>query len=238
MKTLLTIFLIHFFSLMAEDFNPEFYAFANGVSFGGLEQEAAVLKELGYTGISQVRKGGEALAKQIEVYEKQGLKVLSIYLNINNKPIAAEVVKPFANKGAFIELTVKKRTPKTVAAVRATAEMAAGMNIRVALYPHVGFSLATMPQAMKLIEEVDHPNLGVMFNLCHFLHGENPEDLEQVLETAGDRLFAVSTCGSDIGGKEWNKIIKTLDKGSFPQERLFETLKALGFKGPVGLQCY
>ncbi len=221
-----------------DSFAPEFYAFQNGVSFGSLENEAKTLKELGYDGINQVKAGGKNLADRIAEYDKVGLKVLSIYLNVNDKPIAAEVVKPFEKRGGMIELTIRKMTPQTVGAVRQTAAMAANMKIRVALYPHHGFAVATMPQALDLIDKVNHPNLGVMFNLCHFLRGEDARDLEKVLEKAGPRLFAVSTCGANLGGEGWSDLIKPLDQGDFPQERLFRALKKLDFKGPVGLQCY
>ena len=77
-----------------------------------------------------------------------------------------------------------------------TAEMAATLKIKVALYPHHGFAVATMPQALDLIAKVNHPNLGVMFNLCHYLKNENAADLETILEKSRPHLFSVSTCGA------------------------------------------
>ncbi len=219
-------------------FEPKFYAFQNGVGFGGPEKDAQTLKELGYDGVCQVFAGGDKLAAQVAAYDKAGLRVNSIYLNVNDEPIAADVVKPLAGRGAMIELTVQKMTPDTVEAVRQTAQMAAELKLQVALYPHNGFAVATMPQAMDLIAKVDHENLGVMFNLCHFLKNENPDDLEEVLKDAGPRLLAVSTCGADAEGKGWGELIQTLDQGDFPQARLFTALKKQGFAGPVGLQCY
>ena len=164
--------------------------------------------------------------------------MLSIYLNIDDTPIARELIEPLANRDALIEITVRTITPKTVEAVRQTAEMAQKLNIRVALYPHHGNAIATMPQAMELIAQVNHPNLGVMFNLCHFLKNEKVETLELVLEKAGPRLFAVSTCGANLQGQSWGDLIKPLDEGDFPQQRLMRALKKMNFKGPVGLQCY
>lgn len=221
-----------------EPFRPRFYAFQNGVQFGSAAKDAQTLRELGYDGVSQVFRGGAKLAETVAAYEKVQLKVLSIYLNVDDEPIKAEVVKALADRDGMIELTVRKMTPKTVEAVRQTAEMARQLKIRVALYPHHGFAISTMPQAMALIEKVDHPNLGVMFNLCHFLRGEPEGDLEAVLEKAGSRLFAVSTCGADLGGQGWGELIQRLDQGNFPQQRLFRVLKKLKFSGPVGLQCY
>jgi hypothetical protein len=219
-------------------FAPAFFAFQNGVGSMALEDEAAMLKALGYDGVSQVKHGGERLASRIAAYDKVGLNVLSIYLNVNDKPIAADVVKPLANRDAMIELTVRQMTPATIDAVRATAAMAAEMHIRVALYPHDGFAIATMPQALQLIADVDHPNLGVMFNLCHFLKGENIRDLESVLEAAGPQLFGASISGATLGGTTWAELIQPLDQGDFPQTRVLKTLKRLNFNGPVGLQCY
>jgi len=138
----------------------------------------------------------------------------------------------------MIELTVRKMSDKTVQAVLETVKEASKMKIKVALYPHYGFSIASIPQALDLIEKVKHPNLGVIFNLCHFLKGEKVTDLENILTKAAPHLFAVSTSGADETGKNWGDFIKTLDKGNFSQKRLLSKLKELKFSGPVTLQCY
>lgn len=219
---------------------PDFYAFFNGLPSGSMEEQARFLKETGYDGVNQVyeREGKEKIARRVTVFEEAGLKVLSIYVAATGEPLGEDLLKLLANRGAIIELTVREINEEIVASIRETAARAEKMKIKVALYPHAGFAVATMPQAMDLIDEVDHPNLGVMFNLCHFLKSEKAEDLEKVLEAAGDRLFAVSTCGADTGGKNWGELIRTLDEGSFPQERLFRQLEKMGFEGPVGLQCF
>ncbi|MDG2223575.1 MAG: TIM barrel protein [Rubripirellula sp.] len=225
-------------SIASPPYAPAFYAFENGVRFGSAEQDAKVLRELGFAGISQVHAGGDKLGRQVAAFEKAGSKVLSVYLDVGETPLTRELVQPLANRDALIEITIRKLTPKTVQAVRETAEMASQLNIRVALYPHHGNAIATMPQAMELIQKVGHPNLGVIFNLCHFLKNEKVEDLEVVLKTAGSRLFAVSTCGANSAGEDWGQLIKPLNQGDFPQTRLMRTLKKLDFQGPVGLQCY
>lgn len=217
---------------------PPFFAFQNGVRLGTPDDEARVLKELGYDGISQVFLTGDPLAKKIAAFDKAGLKVLSVYLNVDDTPIAEDAIRPLADRDAIVELTVRKTTPQTVEPVRQTAEMAEKLNVRVALYPHHGFAVATMPNAMDLIAKVDHPNLGVMFNLCHFLKNENADDLEKVLKQAGDKLFAVSTSGANVDGDNWGELIQTLDQGNFSQRRLLKALREVQFAGPVGLQCY
>jgi len=235
---ILSLLLLWSLTAGAASFAPRFLAFQNGLGLGSPEKDARLLKEIGYDGVCQVFDRGEKLAERVAAYDRVGLPVLSVYLNVYDQPIPASDVQPLANRGAMIELTIRKMTPQTVAAVRQTAEMAEGLNIKVALYPHFGFAVAAMPQAMELMEKVNHPNLGVMFNLCHFLKSEKAEDMEKILKAAGDRLFAVSTSGADLNGKSWATLIQPLDQGDFPQERLFRHLKKLNFEGPVGLQCY
>ena len=77
-------------------YRPRFYAFENGVRFGSYDNEAQTLKQLGYDGISQVHTGGAKLADRIAAYDKVGLRVQSVYLNVNDTPIEAEVVRPLA----------------------------------------------------------------------------------------------------------------------------------------------
>lgn len=228
------------FAVAEEKFFPELYAFFNGTPKASFEKEAEFFKQTGYAGISQVYENGtgKKLEERVAAYEKSGIRVLSVYLSATKDPIKEEAVKGLAHRGGIIELTVKTITPEVVDSIRRTAIMAEILKIKVALYPHAGNAVATMPEAMSLIEKVDHPNLGVMFNLCHFLKNENAEDLEEVLTVAGHRLFAVSTCGADKNGKSWGQLIQTLDKGNFPQIRLLKALRKMDFKGPVGLQCY
>ena len=54
------------------------------------------------------------------------------------------------------------------------------------------------------------------------------------------RLWAVSINGADVFDDKpgWDHYIQPLDKGSFDVGGLLRTLKELGYKGPVGLQCY
>ncbi len=221
-----------------ENRKPALFAFENGLGFGTAEEVAPALRSLGYSGVSQAKETGDDLANLIPVYEKHGLRVLSVYLDGSEKPVDPDLVRPLANRRAMIELTIHRMTPTTVDAVRKTCEMAAEMDIRVALYPHFGNGIATMPQAMDLIGKVNHPNLGVMFNLCHFLRSENPDGLEKVIAAAGDRLFSVSTAGADTHGKDWPQLIKPLGEGDFPQQRLLKVLEENHYSGPIALQCY
>ncbi|MFK7849507.1 MAG: sugar phosphate isomerase/epimerase family protein [Akkermansiaceae bacterium] len=224
--------------LSAQGNARSFYAFQNGLGFGSEEEQAIFLKKAGYHGVSQSKKTGEALQKQIDVYQKHGLSVLSVYLDASEKPVKPELFSPLAKAKGMVELTVRKSTPNTVEAVRETAESAEKLGIKVALYPHHGFVVATTNDAMELIRKVDHPNLGVMFNLCHFLKNEDPKTLEEAIGKIGPKLYNVSISGADTGGKDWGALIKPLGEGDFPVSRVLSALDEIKYTGPVTLQCY
>lgn len=240
-----TKFLVGYLTLTAllpaeqeNSLNHKFYAFQNGMPQLTYEDETAMLKSLGFDGISQVKNGGSSLQQRIEVYRKQGLDVLSLYPDAATIPIEPKTYSALGKSGGMIELTVHKMYPNTAKLIRQTAAEAESHDVRIALYPHHGFAVATMPQALKLANEVNHPNLGVMFNLCHFLKNESENDLEVILQQSAPHLFSVSTCGADRQGNDWSTLIQTLDRGSFPQERLLKALHKIGYDGPVTLQCY
>ena len=139
-RSILHIYLILILCITAragEKFKPEFYAFFYGMPEMSYDDEARMLKELGYNGISQIYGGGDQLVQR-------------------------------------------------VAAIKS----------------------------------------------------EKADDRESVIEKSARHLFSVSSCGADLDGSDWNTLIRTLDKGIFPQKNLLASLKKLNFKGPVGLQCF
>jgi len=79
-----------------------------------------------------------------------------------------------------------------------------------------------------------------MFNLCHWLRVDKQRDYQSLLKRAMPRLWAVSINGADSRDDKpgWDHYIQPLDKGSFNVAALLATLKELGYKGPIGLQCY
>src|ERR1039458_8314934 len=59
-----------------------------------------------------------------------------------------------------------------VQALREISGSAEDAGLRVALYPHAGFFVQRVEDAVRLAEKVNRKNLGVTFNLCHWLRSE------------------------------------------------------------------
>jgi len=79
-----------------------------------------------------------------------------------------------------------------------------------------------------------------MFNLCHWLRVDKQRDYKLLLRQAMPRLWAVSLNGADEfdAAPGWSHYIQPLDQGSFDVVELLRTLQELGYRGPIGLQCF
>jgi len=130
--------------------------------------------------------------------------------------------------------------PRAVAIVRGMADQARGGGAQLVLYPHTGYWLETIEDAVRVAREADRPNVGVMFNLCHWLRVSRDRDYRTRLQEALPLLLAVSINGADEhdDGPGWAKYIQPLDRGDFDIEAFLGTLRNLGYRGPIGLQCY
>jgi sugar phosphate isomerase/epimerase len=52
------------------------------------------------------------------------------------------------------------------------------------------------------------------------------------------RLWVVTINGADRHGGDWDRLIQPLDRGDFDVEGFLKILVGLGYRGPIGLQCY
>jgi sugar phosphate isomerase/epimerase len=217
-----------------------------------LKQQAELLKELGYDGAGHLWLGG--LAERLKTLDDAGLKLFQVYVQVDITPgkaidpAIAKALPLLKGRDTMLALLVvggKASDPagdeRAVAVVREIADAAKPFGVRVALYPHVGNWLEKMDDALRVIKKADRPNAGVMFNLCHWMKSEKDPDPAAVLKAAMPYLLAVSIHGADTaesvraGKGNW---IQPLDSGTFDIPALLRTLRVLGYRGPIGLQCY
>ena len=120
------------------------------------------------------------------------------------------------------------------------ADLAATSDLRVALYPHSGFYVATTADALRLTKKVDRQNLGATINLCHELMTDQGPKLDETIREVAPYLFVVSINGADVKqpGYSWDRLIQPLGRGDFDVCGFVGKLKAAGYRGPIGLQCY
>jgi sugar phosphate isomerase/epimerase len=226
--------------------NP-FFAFDNGLR--GIADPPQVLKQLGYAGMGASGLDVTGLVRQ---YQQAGLKVFSTYVpcRLNKTPAydAEQFKKCIADlkgSGVVLWLTVIGGKPgvedeKAVTTVREIADLAAAGGLRVALYPHTGFYVATTADALRVAKKVDRKNVGVSINLCHELMTDQGPKLDATIRESMPNLFMVSINGADDKrpGYKWDRLIQPLGHGDYDVCAFLGKLKAAGYRGPIGLQCY
>jgi sugar phosphate isomerase/epimerase len=228
--------------------NP-FFAFDNGTGRDQkvpLEQQAELVKRTGYAGIGY--SGARNVPEMLNALESRGLKLFSIYVashvdaeNPDFDPDLPEAIKQLKNHGTVIWLTVQGSSPegdaRATKILRDVADLAAASNLRVVLYPHLGFYVGSIQDALRIRKLADRPNVGVTFNLAHFLAAKDESNLDLRLREALPYLEMVSINGADHEG-DWSRLIQPLDRGEFDVYGLLRKLRTLGYNGPIGLQCY
>jgi sugar phosphate isomerase/epimerase len=218
----------------------------------GYVEQAAMLKELGYEGVGHIFLDG--VAERIKSLDAAGLKLFQITMSVDVAPGKTAYEPRFKEvlalvKGRHMQFTLLVNgmpasdvsvDPHAVAILREMSDLARDSGAQLLLYPHQGSWVERIEDSVRVAEKVNRPNVGVMFNLCHWLRVDKQRDYQPLLVQAMPRLWAVSICGADDfdAAAGWDHYIQPLDKGSFNVGLLLKTLKDLGYQGPIGLQCY
>lgn len=124
---------------------------------------------------------------------------------------------------AFIESEVKR--------IREIALAAQEAGCKVALYNHGGW-YGEPDNQIRLIQAIDLPNVGIVYNLHHAHH--QLDQLESNLKKIQPFLLAINLNGMETKGDQVGKKILPIGQG----DRDKEVLKLIGqmdFKGPVGI---
>jgi sugar phosphate isomerase/epimerase len=229
------------------DFDPAFYPFENGVRYPTVAGGAADLKEMGYEGVGSVH--GDLLEAFLKEFEAVDLKVFSVYVggtieaeSFSYAESVTKAIRMLKGRDTLVELYLQRGKGATeeqaVAFVREIAAESERSGLRVVIYPHSNFYVETVGDAVRVAKASGCKNVGVAFNLCHFLKVEPKSDLRATLESAKPLLWSVSVCGADVGGTGWKSLIQPMDVGSYDQVALLKLLNEIGYTGDVGLQCY
>lgn len=215
-----------------------------------LGQQAEMVRAIGFDGVGHLWLDG--LAERLKTLDEKGLKLFQVFVraSIDPKqpkydPRLPEAVKLLKGRDVVLGLLIvggKASDPagdeRAVAIVREIADMAAESGLRVAMYPHVGDWMEKIGDGVRVARKADRKNVGVMFNLCHWLKADDTARLQETLKEAMPYLFVVAINGADPPPGGWDKLIQPLGSGSFDVAGLLRTLDKLGYQGPIGLMCY
>ena len=226
------------------------YALDNGL--GGIkapQQQAALLKKLGYDGI--VTRPNWCKQAMVDAFDKEGLKILATYVVIPaGETPPAELEKHFElirTHKTIVWLGISKPKGKqstdedAAATARQVVDLAAKYDLSTCLYPHVGFHADTVKSCERLHQLTQRPKLGLGFTLCHFLAQNPHSELEATLKRIAPHLMLVQVSGADelkAPKIDWKQLIQPLGSGTFDVGRVLKTLDEIKYQGPVTLQCF
>ena len=217
------------------------------------EQQAQMLKELGFPGVGHIWL--DNVEARLATLDAAGLRLFQITMSVDIAPgkqpyDAARLKEVLALiKGRQVQfcLLVKgakpsdpSADPRAVEILREMSELARDSGAQLLLYPHQSDWIERLEDSIRVADQVDRPNVGVMFNLCHWLRVDPSRDYQPLLKRALPRLWAVSINGADEFDAQpgWARYIQPLDQGTFDVGALLKALRELGYQGPIGLQCY
>ena len=114
------------------------------------------------------------------------------------------------------------------------------------LYPHASFYIETAEDAIRVVKQVKRKNVGLTVNLCHELMAGNGNRLPQILDEVAPHIFMVTINGADkkeecgplAWTQMWGRLIQPLGQGSYDVYAFLKAVRAVGYAGPIGLQCY
>ena len=216
------------------------------------QEQAVMLKELGYDGVGHVWL--DNLAERVKTLDEAGLKLFQITMTVDFAPDKPAYDARFKEvlalvKGRHVQFALLLNgmrpsdpsvDPHAVEILREMSDLARDSGSQLLLYPHQSSWVERIEDSIRVADKVNRPNVGLMFNLCHWLRVDQQRDYQPLLKQALPRLWAVSINGADEFDDKpgWDRYIQPLDKGSFDVAGFLKTLKELGYKGPIGLQCY
>lgn len=212
-----------------------------------------MLRELKYDGVGHLWL--DNLAERLRTADAEGLKVYQVYMNVNldsgkepYDPRLKEVVPLLKGRGTQLAVLIKGAPPSdqsfdadAIRILREISGIAQPAGVRVVLYPHYKFWLERVEDGIRLAGKMRPADVGIMFNLCHWLAVDDEKNLRPLLEKAKPYLAAISINGADRAAEihaKTGKWIQPLDSGSFDMYGFLKAVKDSGFTGPVGLQCY
>lgn len=237
---------------------PAFFAMDTAARLAPTEC-AEALAELGYAGLG----GRPATAKaHADALKAKGLVFFNGYHVANFPSGQAELpadltqaVDGLAGTGGTLWLAIHKVTlplglsmgPEygdtvVVPRLRQLVAYARTKGVKISLYPHAGFWAASFETCVRVASKVDDPNLGVTFNLCHWLKVEgSARDPSPLIKEALPRLSFITINGADTGDTQnlgWDKLIQPLGRGTYDVGAFVAKARAAGYRGPFGFQGY
>jgi hydroxypyruvate isomerase len=163
---------------------------------------------------------GRALAhlrQSLEVAQRLGVRLLVVHVGYTRPAVSRRAQWEAALQG-----------------LRAAGELAAAAGVTLALEPlnsrvdHPGYFLDSLPEALRMLAEVDHPAVRLLLDIYHMrvMHDDLMQRLPQALPLVAHVHVA------DVPGRG------EPGSGTIPWREVTDALWEGGYEGAIGLECW
>lgn len=213
------------------------------------DAQARLLKELGYAG-TQFLGTLEQLDGTLRAMDRAGLKVFTAAVMPYNIPVdlgetypavIKDVIRKLENRKTLLLIQFVSKSyersssmgdARAVELGRELADYAKDYGVRLAIYHHVNIWCERADHAARIAKKCDRDNLGICFNLFHWLRTDPGGDISLLAQSVQPHVFLVTVNGTSTEGN-----YQTLDQGSQMAESFLRPFVQAGYRGPIGLQC-
>jgi sugar phosphate isomerase/epimerase len=262
---MLSIFvLFSMLSSMAQKITNQFFVLHNIIrgdsTYNTFDKQVAFIQKVGFDGVEiNQLESFEGMKAALDKHQFHGAY---FYVKINlDEPHIDQRLPDYIKqlKGTntivapFIVSDTKKYSPSTheadtvvVRLLREVGGWAQASGLQVAIYPHVNFYVERTHHALSLVQKINLKNVGLTFNLCHWLATTNSSERETLKPHLKElipylKMITINGANAVVTSKQnpWDDYILLLGDGSFDTYGLLKyVIKDLKFNGPVGIQCY
>lgn len=265
MKTLLLVLAIifSFGASYAQRMKNEFFALHNIIrgdsTYDTFDEQVVLLQNAGYDGVEI--NSVESFEGMKLALDKHRFRSFYFYVKISlDEPYMDSRLQTYIQrlKGSktiiapYIigssEYPQGSRTADTlvIRLMRQLSDWAANAGLQVAIYPHLNDYVERTDHALAIVKSVDRKNMGLAFNLCHWLATTTLSERNQLqphLRELKPYLKMITICGANnvIADKSspWDNYILPLGTGSFDTYGFVKyCIKDLKLDSPIGVQCY
>ena len=249
----------------SQKISNEFFVFESALSkdsvYNSFEKKAKFIKASGFNGIEISEL--EHFSEKFRAIQNLGFKPSSLYTKLNLDepeldPRLIDAIRMLKGSGTIICPYIIKKNGVSPHApdkgsdkiaihlLRKLADLAEESGLQVAIYPHLNFYVERADHAARIAKKANKNNLGLTFNLCHWLATTNMDeraDLNRQIKSLAPYLKMISINGANniISSKSniWGDYIRPLGEGNFDVRGLVKYVAIdLGLNIPIGIQCY
>jgi sugar phosphate isomerase/epimerase len=263
MRYYIILILLYSNSLLAQKVKNEFFALHNIIrgdsTYNTFDKQVELVKNAGFEGIeiNQI-ESFEGMKMALDKYKFKG-SYFYVKLKLG-QPIDTRletairalkgtktIIAPYIlTDNSLYNARSPEGDAEAIRLLKKISFLSKNAGLEVAIYPHFSFYIERTDHALELAKKVNSKNLGLSFNLCHWLATTSlteRDNLKGHMKELKPYLKLMTICGANdiISQKKsiFDDYILPLGTGSFDTYGFLKFMvKEVKYKKPIGVQCY